>query len=170
MAYGEQAENALLTVSAVAATIATAGAAAEAGGAVAAVQAAAEQAAAAATRAMTALAARAAPVIAGGTAAAAKVGKAGEDAVRRVEEIGEKVAIQIANRVRIPDGVTSDVVTEVKNVASQSYTQQLRDYSAFAAETGRQFNLWVRPDTSLSGPLQNAISSGEINLRYIPGP
>lgn len=56
----------------------------------------------------------------------------------------------------------------MKNVASLGYTQQLRDYAAYAAANGLRFDLYVRLGTTLSGQLQNAIRSGVINLRYIP--
>lgn len=59
-------------------------------------------------------------------------------------------------------------MSEVKNVASLSYTQQLRDYSQFATQTGLRFDLDVPGNqTHLSGPLIDAISAGTINLRYI---
>jgi hypothetical protein len=72
-------------------------------------------------------------------------------------------------RTRFPDQLTSTTLTEVKNVQSLSFTKQLRDYSAFAQQNGLQFNLYVRPTTTLSGPLQSAVSNGEINLFLIPG-
>jgi hypothetical protein len=52
-------------------------------------------------------------------------------------------------------------------VRSLSYTQQLRDYADFAQETGRRFDLYVRPDTELSKPLMDAVGAGHINLRFI---
>jgi hypothetical protein len=55
-------------------------------------------------------------------------GKRGEAAVRGTHDIGDKVSININGRVRIPDGLTDSTVSEVKNVANQSFTQQLRDY------------------------------------------
>jgi hypothetical protein len=69
---------------------------------------------------------------------------------------------------RIPDGLTTDALSEVKNVQSLSYTQQLRDFDAYAYSNGLRFDLYVRPSTELSGPLQEAIDAGRINLRYIP--
>jgi hypothetical protein len=105
-----------------------------------------------------------------GGAQAVRVGQAGEDAVRAANDIGPKVIIDVAGRTRIPDGLTPTVLSEVKNVQSLSYTQQLRDFAAYAQQTGRQFDLYVRPDTRLSGPLQDAVRRGDINLRIIPGP
>lgn len=83
-------------------------------------------------------------------------------------EIGPKVSIGVAGRVRIPDGLTSTVLTEVKNVGSLSYTQQLRDFAAHAGANGLRFDLWVRPTTRLSGPLAEEVAKGAINLRFIP--
>ena len=96
--------------------------------------------------------------------------KEGETAVRGLFEIGEKAKITINGRNRIPDGITTDVLSEVKNVKSLSYTQQLRDYSDFSKQNGLQFDLYVRPGggTTLSGPLIEAIQSGRINLKTIP--
>jgi hypothetical protein len=96
------------------------------------------------------------------------VGQAGEAAVRAAVNIGPKEAIKVAGRTRIPDGLTRTVLSEVKNVKSLSFTQQLRDFSSFAQQTGRRFDLFVRPGTQLSGPLQQAVQQGTINLRFIP--
>ena len=60
------------------------------------------------------------------------------------------------------------MLSEVKNVGSLSYTEQLRDFAAHASAKGLRFDLWVRPGTELSGPLLEAIESGAINKRYIP--
>lgn len=105
-----------------------------------------------------------------GREAAVRLGQAGEAAVRAAADIGPATRITVNGVTRIPDGLTSRALSEVKNVGSLSYTQQLRDYAAFARQAGRQFDLYVRPDTQLSGPLLNAVRAGEINLRYIPGP
>jgi RHS repeat-associated protein len=99
---------------------------------------------------------------------AVRAGQAGEAAVQAVEEIGPKVAIRVAGRTRIPDGITKTVLTEVKNVKTLSYTQQLRDFASFASANGLRFDLWVRRGTSLSQPLIDAINAGTINLRFIP--
>jgi hypothetical protein len=71
---------------------------------------------------------------------------------------------------RVPDGLnaTTRVLSEVKNVANLSYTNQLRDYVLWARANGYTFELWVRPTTTLSGPLQEAVANGHIVLRYLP--
>ena len=116
------------------------------------------------------------PMIAGGKlvtsirggATAVRVGRAGEDAVRATFNIGSKEFIRINGRGRIPDGLTANVLSEVKNVISVSFTRQLRDFSDFAQQTGRRFDLFVRPNTRVSGPLQDAIDSGLIQRVDIP--
>jgi RHS repeat-associated protein len=73
-----------------------------------------------------------------GGAGPVRVGQAGEDAVRSAYDIGPKVPIRVAGRDRIPDGLTTSRVSEVKNVGSLSYSSQLRDYVSYAQQTGRQ--------------------------------
>lgn len=95
-------------------------------------------------------------------------GKRVEAAVKAAYNIGEKVAIDVDGRIRIPDGVTDEVISEVKNVQSLSFTSQLRDYANYAASRGISFDLYVRPTTQLSGPLTEAIQQGRIFLKFIP--
>ncbi|MBN1515413.1 hypothetical protein JXA32_02475, partial [Candidatus Sumerlaeota bacterium] len=57
----------------------------------------------------------ASPPVHGG-AGPVRVGQAGEDAVRGVNNIGDKVKISINGRNRIPDGLTDSVLSEVKNL------------------------------------------------------
>ena len=70
---------------------------------------------------------------------------------------------------RIPDELLSDqkIPREIKNVKYQGYTNQLKDFNQWAKQNGYQFILQVRPNTVLSGPLQSAIKSGDIILKYI---
>lgn len=104
-----------------------------------------------------------------GGASPVRVGQAGEDAVRDAYEIGPKIKIDVGGRKRIPDGLTPSTLSEVKNVASLSYSSQLRDFAQYAQQTGRSFDLCVRRTTRLSGPLQRAARpGGPINLRFIP--
>jgi RHS repeat-associated protein len=102
-----------------------------------------------------------------GTTIARQLGQAGELAVGMD---GPKLGIQIPGSgiTRFPDGLTSSTISEVKNVQYLSFTQQLRDYLSYAVQNNLQFNLYVRPSTTLSGPLQDAVSSGDINLLFIP--
>ena len=97
-----------------------------------------------------------------------QLGQAGESAVQDAYDIGSKVRIDINGRVRIPDGLTDSTLSEVKNVAYQSFTRQLRDYLDYSLDNELDFNLYLRPTTRISGPLQDAIDNGLINRLYIP--
>ena len=76
------------------------------------------------------------------------MGKAGERMVG-IDQSAKK-PIQINGRTRIPDAMTDTTLTEVKNVKYISNTQQLRDFAAFANDTGRSLELWVRPTTRIA--------------------
>jgi len=96
-------------------------------------------------------------------------GLAAEAAVRGAFDIGGKANIIVNGRRRIPDGLTDDVLSEVKNVTGRlSYTAQLRDFADFAQNLGLRFDLYVPKGTRLSRPLRAAIDEGIINLKNIP--
>ena len=105
-----------------------------------------------------------------GIARSSQLGKEGEAAVRSAYDIGEKVAIQVGENARVPDGINRGLQTlsEVKNTAYQGWTSQLRDYSAYAQEQGWTFNLYIRPGARLSQPLLNARDAGIVNILDIP--
>ena len=99
---------------------------------------------------------------------------------RHIGEKGEMAAGAAEGRVgiKMPSGITrfpdifnakARIIGEVKNVQSLSFTQQLRDYAAYAKATGWKLELWVRPSTRLSGPLLQAKNAGQIIINYIPG-
>jgi len=96
------------------------------------------------------------------------LGRVGE---KMADFTGNKTRILINGRNRIPDGFDElgRTLSEVKNVNRLSYTRQLRDYADYARQNGFTFELFVRPDTRLSGPLLEAIRNGDIILRHIPG-
>ncbi|MFG6443976.1 putative toxin [Microbacterium sp. P07] len=106
------------------------------------------------------------------------IGQRGEAAVRGVADIGLPTSITINGRNRILDGLNLDtgVVTEIKNVNSQSYTRQLVDSLSFARqqEPKLKFDLYVRcasatvKATIISAPLQAVINEGLINKKCIP--
>ena len=79
------------------------------------------------------------------TALARQLGRAGEEAVGIT---GPKTGIRIpgSDRLRFPDALNLETktLTEVKNVGSLSYIQQLRDYAAYAQQNKLRFELWVR--------------------------
>jgi hypothetical protein len=101
-------------------------------------------------------------------AAAVRLGHAGETAVRAAVNIGPASRITVNGVTRIPDGLTSTVLSEVKNVGSLSWTQQLRDFATYASQNGLRFDLYVRPGARLSGPLLDAEARGLVNILEIP--
>jgi hypothetical protein len=74
-----------------------------------------------------------------------------------------------SGQIRVPDRLTDTTLTEVKNVNKLSYTRQLRDFTTHSQANGLSFELYVRPSTQLSGPLQEAIANGQITPKFIPG-
>ncbi|MDR6937329.1 RHS repeat-associated core domain-containing protein [Luteibacter sp. 3190] len=102
-------------------------------------------------------------------AAVAAKGRRGEEAVRKVADIGEKIAIDINGTRRVPDGIVESVsINEVKNVARQGLTAQIRDYLQFAKDNKLQFNLYTNEESKLAKPLQDLIDAGEINHYRVP--
>jgi len=84
--------------------------------------------------------------------------------VRASINIGEKIPIRFKGITIIPDGLTETALSEVKNVASLSYTSQLRIYAQFAAENGLILDVYVRPGAHLSAPLLEAQPGGLPNI------
>jgi hypothetical protein len=106
----------------------------------------------------------------GGPALARQLGTAGETAAGIVKNTERITSLTGTARYRIPDILDHSVrvIGEVKNVGRLSYTNQLRDFAAYAQQYGYTFELWVRPTTQLSGPLQQAVGQGQIVLRFLP--
>jgi Flp pilus assembly pilin Flp len=95
-----------------------------------------------------------------------RVGQAGERAAGITKNTNK---IQINGRTRIPDELNATTLGEVKNVKYQHLSTQLKDDLAYAQQNRLQFNLYVRRDTRLSGPLQELVDSGQLNLiRNLP--
>ena len=97
-------------------------------------------------------------------------GEAGEASVRSRFNIGTKGRVDVpgTDRSRIPDGITDTAISEVKNVKRLGFTRQLRDFVAIAKSQSKQFLLFVREETKLTGPLAEAIESGDIIIHFIP--
>lgn len=89
-------------------------------------------------------------------------GSAGERAAGIVKNTDHIPSLSDTAAYRIPDELNATTLGEVKNVGSLSYTQQLQDFQAYAAQQGLTFNLYVRGSTTLSGPLQTAVDDGLI--------
>lgn len=100
------------------------------------------------------------------------VGDAGEGAVARIlkeagEEVGEKLAYQVAGRRRIADFATDTVLREVKNLGSgrmQYFTRQLRDATLYAMQTNRTFELWIPSGAKVSDVVQTAHDAGLLKI------
>jgi RHS repeat-associated protein len=103
-------------------------------------------------------------------AAIASKGRRGEEAAKKVADIGQKVAIQMeSGKIRVPDGIVPLVsVNEVKNVARQGLTAQLRDYIQYASSKDMQFNLYTNEATKITQPLQDLIDAGTVNHFRVP--
>jgi RHS repeat-associated protein len=88
-------------------------------------------------------------------ARAVRLGRAGEDFVG---VNGPKRAIQAlvsgAAR-RIPDMLTDSLLLEVKNVAKMGLTGQIRDFAAYSAQEGLEFQLITRTTTVIEPALAN---------------
>lgn len=109
-----------------------------------------------------------APNFGAGIRAARAAGLAGEQAAGIVRNTRRIDSLTGTAKFRVPDALSSTTLTEVKNVRSLSLTSQIRDFSAFARQEGLAFELVVRPNTRLSGPLRQAIQSEGIVLRTLP--
>ena len=98
------------------------------------------------------------------------VGKAGEEAAGIVKNTEHIDSLSGEAAYRIPDEMTATTLTEVKNVAEQSFTSQIQDELHYAMMEGKQFILKIRPgtQTQLSQPLQDAINAGYIKVAYLP--
>lgn len=53
-------------------------------------------------------------------------------------------------------------------IAQDVEVRKVRDFSDYADSNRLRMDLYTRPDTKLSKPLQDAIECGKINLRTIP--
>jgi GAF domain-containing protein len=63
--------------------------------------------------------------------------------------------------------LTDRELIEIKNVARQSMTRQLRDYLHYCQATNRCMILYIRPDTHLSRTLREAIAGGSVEIRSL---
>lgn len=111
---------------------------------------------------------KAAPAVQAGTNKMADVvtkGKAGEAAANIVKNTARIPSLSGTAAYRIPDGLdtTMKILSEVKNYSGTlSYTSQLRDFVSWSSANGYQMHLYT--NARLSGPLQQAVDSGLIQL------
>jgi hypothetical protein len=104
----------------------------------------------------------------GGMATVRQLGTDGEVAANIVKNTDRIPSASGTAAYRIPDVLdhVAQVIGDVKNIGSLSYTSQLRDFASYAQTNGYQFQLWVRPTTELSGPLSAQVANGNILLRF----
>ena len=78
---------------------------------------------------------------------ARQLGKEGEAAAGIINPKQRIPSLSGTAKYRIPDELLHDqkILREIKNVSSQSYTNQLKDFNAWAKQNGYQFILEVRP-------------------------
>jgi len=99
---------------------------------------------------------------------ARQLGRAGEDAAGIVQGAKQRIpSVTRPGRHRVPDELNEVTLREIKNVANQSNTSQLRDFLEYAKNTNRTFILETRATTKISGPLQKLIDQGRIVHRVI---
>ena len=109
-----------------------------------------------------------------GGAVAQRLGQFGQRYTEALTGLGEnfdRIAIDL--RLRVPDllNEAAGYLGEVKNVGYQAFTAQLRDLASYAAERGFTFDLFVRTNTTLSAPLDDAWQQGLVNIhKMIPPP
>ncbi len=100
-----------------------------------------------------------------------EVGKIGEELAGLSGPNKNKTVITgpVSGKNRIPDGLDTDkgLISEVKNVKSQSLTSQIKDDIAYAQNKGYDFELWTRPDTHITKPLQNEIDNGNVIQKFL---
>ncbi|MCC7522670.1 hypothetical protein IT407_02635 [Candidatus Uhrbacteria bacterium] len=97
------------------------------------------------------------------------LGKAGEDFVSRATGLVKNTkAIEVNGRTRYPDfsGVVDgvDKLIESKNVANLSATRQIRDFADAAENKGQVFEIWVKQNTNISGPLLQMQQDGRVDI------
>lgn len=104
------------------------------------------------------------------TREARALGEAGEAAAEIIKNTERIPSATGSAAWRIPDALTTipPKLTEVKNVARLSLTNQIRDFAAFAEKSGRVFELVIRRDTKLTAPLLDFIREKGIEVRYLP--
>jgi RHS repeat-associated protein len=105
-----------------------------------------------------------------GVVQAWRLGRAGELAAGITKNTQRIASLTGSAAYRIPDMLSEAqrLLVEVKNVGYLAYTTQVRDFALWAAQQNYAFELVVRPSTTLSGPLQQAVSSGSVIIRTLP--
>ncbi len=99
---------------------------------------------------------------------ATELGARFEKAVGKRFNIGQKDSYFINGRTRIADGINdvTKTVTEVKFVAHQGYTKQLKDMVAFAKQAGLTARVILPKGAYASRALRKAEKNGDIKILY----
>lgn len=69
-----------------------------------------------------------------------------------------------------PDGLTESTLSEIRNVKKQGLTAQIQDYLTYSQQNDLDFDLYLPPSATPTGPLQDAFDKGLINRIDIPVP
>lgn len=104
-----------------------------------------------------------------GTQLARTLGAEGEEAVGIVGAKTRIPSLTGTATYRIPDRLTALTLEEVKNVQRLGLTNQIKDFNLFSQQTGRQFIIYTRSNTTYTAPMQNLINQGQVVLKNIPG-
>ena len=104
----------------------------------------------------------------GGVGGARALGRAGEAAADLVKNTTRVPSATGTAAYRIPDGLTSTTLTEVKNVGRLSLTNQIRDFAAAAKEAKVSFDLIVRRTTEMTKQLREFIVNEGISVKFLP--
>ncbi|MDD5371054.1 MAG: putative toxin [Anaerolineaceae bacterium] len=99
------------------------------------------------------------------------LGQTGESLAGVVKNTTHIPSLTETAAFRIPDQLvrSQNLLSEVKNVAYQAYTNQIKDYLLYTQQQGLKFELIVRQNTEFSKPLQTLIDAGKIiPQRYLP--
>lgn len=101
---------------------------------------------------------------------AVALGKIGEKTSGLIKNTERITSLTKTAKYRIPDGLNNakKVLSEVKNVKYQSYTNQIQDFMMYSRQRGFAFELWTRSDTAFSNTIQELIDNGDIIHRILP--
>jgi RHS repeat-associated protein len=102
-----------------------------------------------------------------------RLGQYGQRFVESLTDLEENTErIVVGLRLRVPDLLdeAGGFIGEVKNVARQAFTSQLRDMVSYAAERGWTLDLFTRTNTTLTAPLLDAWRQGLVNIHPIIPP
>jgi len=104
-----------------------------------------------------------------GPALARTIGKAGEIASGIIKNTQRIDSLTNTSNYRIPDQLlhNTKLISEVKNVSILPLTNQIRDFVAYAQNSGYTFELWTRSATKITQPLQKLINCGQIIQKFL---